>query len=37
MQKEIIIGSSFVDKKYFLCSKVFCSNVKFTIVYYSKL
>ena len=37
MQKGSFIGASFEDKTYFLCSKIFCSKVKFTIVYYSKL
>ena len=36
MLKGILMGSRFVEK-YSECSKVFCSIVKFTIVYYSKL
>ena len=34
MLKGTLIGSNFVEK-YFLCSKFFCSKVKFTIVCYS--
>ena len=29
------MGSSFVEINYFSCSKVFCSKIKCTIVYYS--
>ena len=33
----ILLNIEIPCDKYFSCSKVFCSKVKFTTVYYSKL
>ena len=35
--KMILLKIKIPCDRYFSCSKVFCSKVKFTIVYYSKL